>query len=566
MISDTLQFHITKALKNLDITSPEEIGIEHPDELAHGDYASNIAMVLASETNTGPRELAEEIANELRTDMPDEVEKIEVAGPGFINFTLTDQFLSESLERIIENGKQFGSSTIGGDRAVVVEYSSPNIAKPFTVGHLRSTVIGDAIANILAFTGHSVMRDNHIGDWGTQFGKILYALDQWGDLEAIEDSDQPMKELVDLYVKFHDQAEEDETLNDKAREWFKRLENQDKQALDILDKLTAWSLNEFEDIYSRLGIEFDTRHGESRFAPMVDEVVADLEAKDMLKESEEAKLVFFGDPDTDPEDHDLPPLMIQKSDGTSVYGARDLATDKWRKEEYGSDVEIINEVGSEQSLYFQQLYEIEERLGYFSKSQRHHVAHGLFRFEDRKMSTREGNVVWLEDVLDEVVNRAKEFNPDVAEQVGIGAIKYNDLKRDPKKDIVFDLDEMLNLEGNSGPYIQYTHARAQSVLNEAGVDQQNLLSIQHTPDNQPKVARLLYRFPEIVEKSADDLSPRHIANYVYRVARSFNTFYGNTKIITDDDTQTYRLLLTAATAQVLENGLKLLGIEAPEKM
>jgi arginyl-tRNA synthetase len=566
MISDTLQFHITKALKNLDITPPEEISIEHPDELAHGDYASNIAMVLASEVDTGPRELAVKIVNGLRSDTPDEVESVEIAGPGFINFTLTDQFLAESLERIIENGKQFGSSTIGGDRTVVVEYSSPNIAKPFTVGHLRSTVIGDAIANILAFTGHSVVRDNHIGDWGTQFGKILYALDQWGDIEAIEDSDQPMKKLVDLYVKFHDQAEDDEALNDEAREWFKRLENQDKQALDILNKLTTWSLNEFDNIYDRLGISFDTRHGESRFAPMVDEVIADLEVKGMLKESDGAKLVFFGDPNTDPEDHDLPPLMIQKSDGTSVYGARDLATDKWRKDEYGDDIQIINEVGSEQSLYFRQLFETEKRLGYFPKSQRHHVAHGLFRFEDRKMSTREGNVVWLEDVLDEVIDRAKNFNPEVAEQVGIGAIKYNDLKRDPKKDIVFDLDEMLNLEGNSGPYIQYTHARAQSVLNEAGVDPEGLPSKERVPENQPEVARLLYRFPEIVEKSADDLSPRHIANYVYRVARSFNTFYGNTKIITDDDTQTYRLLLTAATAQVLENGLKLLGIEAPEEM
>ncbi|PSO45097.1 MAG: arginine--tRNA ligase [Parcubacteria group bacterium SW_6_46_9] len=395
---------------------------------------------------------------------------------------------------------------------------------------------------------------------------MLDAFDQWGDIEAIENSDQPMKELVDLYVKFHDQAEDDEALDEKAREWFKRLEEQDKQALDILDKLTTWSLNEFDDIYDRLGVSFDTRHGESAFAPMVPDVIADLEAKDMLKQSEGAKLVFFGDPDTDPGEHDLPPLMIEKSDGTSVYGARDLATDKWRKEEYGSDVEIINEVGSEQSLYFCQLYETEKRLGYFSKSQRHHVAHGLFRFEDRKMSTREGNVVWLADVLDEVVERAEEFNPDVAEQVGIGAIKYNDLKRDPKKDIVFDLDEMLNLEGNSGPYIQYTRARAQSVLDEAGVDPEGLLSKERVPENQPEVARLLYRFPEVVKKAADDLAPRHVANYMYQVAKSFNTYYGNTKIIADDKTQTYRLALTAATAQVLENGLKLLGIEAPKKM
>jgi arginyl-tRNA synthetase len=523
-------------------------------------------MVLASEVDTGPRELAEKIVNELRTDMPDAVESVEIAGPGFINFHLSNQFFIQSLEDITAAGDEYGNSAMGTDKTVVVEYSSPNIAKPFTVGHLRSTVIGDAIANILAFTGHSVVRDNHIGDWGTQFGKILYALDQWGDIAAIEDADQPMKELVDLYVKFHDQAEDDETLNDKAREWFKRLEGQDREALDILDKLTTWSLNEFEDIYNRLGIEFDTRHGESSFAPMVGKVKKDLEAEGLLTENEGAKLIYFGDPDVDQKEHDMPPLMIEKSDGTSVYAARDLATDKWRKEEYGSGVEIINEVGSEQSLYFQQLFETEEQLGYFPKSQRHHVGHGLFRFEDRKMSTREGNVVWLEGVLDEVVSRASEMNPDVAEEVGIGAIKYNDLKRDPKKDIVFDLNEIITLEGDSGPYLQYTYARCQSVLKEARGRDIDIYHAGQVPDDVPDVARLLYRFPEVVERSAQDLAPRYIAQFTHKIAQSFNTYYGNTQIIADDESVGYRLALTAATAQVLKNGLKLLGIEAPQKM
>jgi arginyl-tRNA synthetase len=566
MIKDTIKMQIGEALAELNITTPDEIELEHPDRLEHGDYASNVSMVLAAAANTNPRELAQSIVDQLKEDLPKEVADVSVAGPGFINFTLTNSFFADSLQEILNQKESFGSSAKGADKPVVVEYSSPNIAKPFTVGHLRSTVIGDAVANILAFTGHSVIRDNHIGDWGTQFGKILYAIDTWGDLEVIENADEPVKELVDLYVKFHDEAEKDDTLNEKAREWFKRLEGGDDEALDILDKLTTWSLNEFEDIYDRLGVSFDTRHGESKFAPMVDDVIADLEAQDMLEVSDGAKLVFFDDPETDSENHDMPPLMIEKSDGTSVYGARDLATDKWRKEEYGEDLTIINEVGSEQSLYFQQLYETEERLGYFSKSQRHHVAHGLFRFEDRKMSTREGNVIWLEEIMDEAVERAREFNPEVAEAVGIGAVKYNDLKRDPKKDIVFDWDEVLNLEGNSGPYLQYTHARAHSVLQEANVSADSLNEIDTFPDDQPEVARLLYRFPEVVQRSARDYAPRYIANYLYQVGQSFNTFYGDTKIIGEDEQEDYRLALTAATAQVLENGLKLLGIEAPKEM
>jgi arginyl-tRNA synthetase len=563
MIRDTIKMKIGEALAALDVSPPEEIELEHPDRLEHGDYASNVAMVIAEDN---PRELAQKITEELETDLPDEVQEVTVAGPGFINFTLTGKFFADSLEQILEANDSFGSSAMGADKPVVVEYSSPNIAKPFTVGHLRSTVIGDALANILAFTGHSVIRDNHIGDWGTQFGKILYAIDEWGDLKEIENADEPVKRLVNLYVKFHDEAEKDDTLNDKAREWFKRLEDGDDEALDILEKLTTWSLNEFDEIYDRLGVSFDTRHGESEFAPMVDKVVANLEAKNMLHESEGAKLVFFGDPDTDPDDHEMPPLMIKKSDGTSVYGARDLATDKWRKQEYGEDVTIINEVGSEQSLYFQQLYETEEQLGYFSKHQRYHLAHGLFRFEDKKMSTREGNVIWLEEILDEAVKRAEEFNPEVAKMVGIGAVKYNDLKRDPKKDIVFDWDEVLNLEGNSGPYLQYTHARARSVLREADASADPLNEIDVFPDNQPEIARLLYRFPEVVEHSARNYAPRYVANHLYRVAQEFNTFYGNTKIIGDDDQATYRLAVTAATAQVIKNGLKLLGIDAPEEM
>lgn len=564
MIQDVIKEKIKSALTALDVRAQTEIELEHPTQLGHGDYSSNIAMVLADDS-TNPRELAQKVVAEIEKDLPGEIKKVEVAGPGFINFYLSREFFAVSLKKIMEAGDRFGSSTAGNDRAVVVEYSSPNIAKPFTVGHLRSTVIGDAIANILAFTGHSVIRDNHLGDWGTQFGKTLYALDAWGDIEEIENSDEPMKALVDLYVRFHKEAEEDDTLEEKARGWFKRLEDDDKKARKLLDKLRTWSLNEFADIYNRLGVSFDTQHGESKFAPLTEEVIKDLETKDLIAESEGAKLVFFGDPDTDPEEHEMPPLLIKKSDGTTIYAARDLATDKWRKEEYGDDITIINEVGSEQTLYFKQLFEVEEKLGYFQKNQRHHVTHGLFRFADQKMSTREGNVIWLEDLLDEAVERAAEFDPDVAELVGVGALKYNDLKRDPIKDIVFDWDEALNLEGDSGPYLQYAHARAKSVLK--GAKKANLKpEVKRWPEKTTDLERLLYRFPEVVERSAKDFAPRYIATYLHKTAQEFNTFYGGTKIIADDEQASYRLALTAATAQVIKNGLNLLGIQAPEEM
>lgn len=564
MIQDIIKEKIKNALTVLDVEAQAEIELEHPAQLAHGDYSSNVAMVLA-DNSTNPRELAQKITEEISNNLPEEIKKIEVAGPGFINFYLERKFFADSLKDILETGARFGSSVLGEDRTVVVEYSSPNIAKPFTVGHLRSTVIGDAIANILAFTSHSVVRDNHLGDWGTQFGKTLYALDAWGDIEEIEDSDEPMKTLVDLYIRFHKEAKENDSLEEKARDWFKRLEEGDKKARELLGKLRTWSLNEFANIYNRLGVSFDTQHGESKFASLTDKIIEDLEGKDLITESEGAKLVFFGNPDTDPEEHEMPPLLIQKSDGTTIYGARDLAADRWRKEEYGDDITIINEVGSEQTLYFKQLFAIEEKLGYFQKDQRHHIAHGLFRFAEGKMSTREGNVIWLEDLLDEAVERATEFNPDVAEAVGLGALKYNDLKRDPIKDIVFDWDEVLNLEGDSGPYLQYTYARAKSVLREAKKADLKP-EVKNWPAETTNLERLLYRFPEVVERSASDFAPRYIAGFLYEIAQEFNTFYGSTKIIGDDKQVGHRLALTSATAQVIKNGLKLLGIQAPEEM
>lgn len=556
MVTDILIRHIAETLSELALPDGE-IELEHPAELTHGDYATNIALKHAAARDESPRELAEQIADELKDNLPEQIARVSVAGPGFINFYLSKSFFADRVAHIRQAGDDFGRNKSGAGRTVIVEYSSPNIAKPFTVGHLRSTIIGDAIANILAFSGYEVIRDNHLGDWGTQFGKLIVALRKWGDIEAIKESEEPIKELVDLYVRFHKEAEDNEALEAQARAAFTALESGEADATRLWKVCRQLSLEEFGSTYRRLGISFDTMYGESFFADKTDAVIELLQAEGVVQESEGALLVFFDD-DT------LPPLMVRKQDGSTLYATRDLATDMFRKDEYGDDILIINEVGSEQTLYFKQLYRTEEMIGLFEKNQRFHVAHGLFRFADGKMSTREGNVIWLEDILDEAVTRAKEFNEGVAEPVGIGAVKYNDLKREAITDITFDWDEVLNLEGNSGPYLQYTYARTQSVLQKAAAEGLTP-SVDSLPTETTDIERLVYRFPEVVERSADQCAPHFICTYLHQLAQAFNTFYAHRPII-DSDESAYRLALTSAVGQVLKNGLNLLGIETVESM
>jgi len=481
--------HLATALKNVGVYFVPTV--DYPDDPRHGDYATNVALVAAKKLGKQPMELGEELKkNFLALSF---IERIEVVKPGFINFWISYKALLN--EKTIAN--------IGKGKAVIVEYSSPNIAKPFTIGHLRSTIIGDAIANLLEATGWDVKRDNHIGDWGTQFGKQIYAIKHWGNEEEIEQSKQPVKLLVELYIKFHDEAEKNPQLEDEAREWFKKLEDGDPEARRLWQKCITWSWNEFDHIYTLLNVSFTENkgkgYGESFFEDKMSLVVDELKEKELLKEGENgAKLVFF------PND-ELPPLMILKQDGASLYATRDLATDKFRLDTYGKDVVIINEVGTEQSLYFKQLFKLEEMLGWVTKNQRIHVKHGLYRFKEGKMSTRKGNVIWLKDVLEEAGKRAfaimdeakKQLQLSAYEQallglkVGIGAIKWSDLKRSAEQDITFDWDDMLTMQGNSGPYIQYTYARTQSVLRKdqtAKIKQQKLeegfqLEVEEHPMN-----------------------------------------------------------------------------------
>ena len=586
---------IQKALKNLEI--PEsDFSIEHPEDFNNGDYSTNAVLTLNKENLnkifinliknftpddyaikkkifggeiTGerkgtPKDLAEFIKTELDKNLPKEISKVEVAGAGFINFYLSREFFEDSVKDILEKGENWGKNKKGNNKKVIVEYSSPNIAKPFTVGHLRSTIIGDSIARILTFSGFDVIRDNHLGDWGTQFGKLIVAIKRWGNLEEIEKSDTPIKLLVDLYVKFHDEAEKEPTLEDEARASFAKLEKKNKEAIDIWKRCIEISKKEFDRIYKKLNVTpFDTMYGESFFEDKMAIVIDEIKEKKIGKESEGAFIIEFE------ENKKIPPLLLLKKDGSSLYALRDLAADKWRKKEYGKDIKIINEVGSEQKGYFEQIIEAEKMLGYFTEGQRVHVAHGLYRFPEGKMSTRKGKVIWLEDIINEAEKRAGEINEETKEIVAIGALKFNDLKRDSLRDILFDWEEILNIKGDSGTYLQYATTRANSILEKAKefkLETKNS-KLEPIPAEVIDLEKYLYQFPEIVEYSYESLQPHHIATYLTKLASSFNTFYGNTKILESGNKyMTYHLSLVKAFYQTMKNGLWLLGIEIPEKM
>jgi len=558
-MKEQIQKLIQNVLKNLGI-GDVNFSIEHPEDFKNGDYSANVAMVCAKQLKTNPKDLAEKIKIELEKNLPKEISKVEVAGPGFVNFYLAREFFIEQVKNILIQGEDYGKNKKGNNQKVIVEYSSPNIAKPFTVGHLRSTIIGDSIAKILTYSGFEVIRDNHLGDWGTQFGKLIVAIKKWGNLSEIEKSETPIKLLVDLYVKFHDEAEKDPTLEDEARSSFSKLEKKDVEMIDIWKRCINLSMKEFERIYKKLNVTpFDTSYGESFFEDKMAVVIDEIKGKKIGRESEGAFIVEFA------EEKNLSPLLLLKKDGSSLYGLRDLAADKWRKSEYGNDIKIINEVGAEQTEYFKQIFEAEEMLGYFKKGERTHVAHGLYRFPDGKMSTRKGNVIWLDDIINEAEKRAGAINEETKELVAIGALKFNDLKRDSIRDILFNWEEILNIKGDSGTYLQYTAVRAKSILNKSA--NFNLEDKNNTPKEITDLERLLYQFEEIVEYSYETLQPHHIATYLTELASTFNNFYGNTQILIEENTvMAYHLDLIQAFCQTMKNGLWLLGIEIPERM
>ncbi|MEX0887970.1 MAG: arginine--tRNA ligase [Patescibacteria group bacterium] len=542
--------------------------IEHPAIEAHGDYSTNVAMALAERLGKKPLEIAEKLSEAISNYQLGIIKLAEVANPGFINFWINEGTLVEKVQEVNEAKEDYGRSEIGNGETVVIDYSAPNIAKRFGIGHLRSTVIGRALYNLHKFSGYKVVGDNHLGDWGTQFGAILRQV----KARKLAINKLTIDKLEELYVEFHRKAEKDPKLMVEAREWFLKLEQGDKEARELWKAVVGVSMKEFDRIYSLLGVEFDHAHGESFYEDKMPAAIEAVRVRGLSKRSDGAEIVEFAK---------LPPAILVKSDGGTTYFTRDLATIKYRLETWQPQT-IIYEVGADQRLHFQQVFETAKRLGWTDGTELVHVAHGLIRFAEGKMSTRRGQTVNLEEVLDEAVKRAEKLitasggtppkavagqKGAVAKALGIGAVKYFDLSHQPQTDIIFDWEKLFLLEGNSAPYLQYTYARATSVLRKAGKTESKILNLKsEILDAETPLLRYLYRFPEVVESATKTYSPNLVCNYLFELAQRFNSFYAAAPIIKAEENKELRLALTAATAQVLKNGLTLLGIEAPERL
>ncbi|MFT9816518.1 arginine--tRNA ligase [Lysinibacillus sp. NPDC056185] len=532
--------------------------LEKPKNLDLGDLAFP-CFTLAKKLRKSPNSIASDIKNNVSCEF---IQDVQVVG-GYVNIfyhqpTITHQVLSQ----IVKEENLYGTQQESKGN-VVLDFSSPNIAKPFSMGHLRSTVIGNALANIAEKNGYQAIRINHLGDWGTQFGKLIVAYRKWGDPKTIEAA--PIEELLKIYVKFHEEAEQDETLNEQARTAFKALEDGDEEALALWQWFRDESLEEFKIIYQLLGINFDSFAGEAFYNDKMAAVVKELEEKDLLVKSEGAYVV---------EIDNMPPCLITKTDGATLYATRDLAAAFYRKHQYDPKKSFYV-VGNEQSLHFHQLFKVIEKMGYDWAKDLQHVPFGMILKEGKKMSTRKGKIVLLADVLTEAIATAKrnieEKNPNlvdkenIARQVGVGAVIFNDLKNNRLHDIEFSIEHMMHFEGETGPYIQYTYARISSLLEKAN-EQSYEVSFEALGEQAWPVVVLLEQFPKVIANAFEQADPSQIAKYALQLARVFNKYYAQNKILVDDNQRTSRLAFCHCVAIVLKESLALLGMVAPKKM
>lgn len=554
--SKKLRELLVKAVVDKKLTFTD-VNLEHPTDSKFGDYSTNMAMILAKRDKGNPAELAKKIIGSIKDE--EIIEKLEVAGNGFINIFLKKDFLKQEAEKInyeIEFNKSL--NRYGKGKTMVIDYSSPNIAKPFGIGHLRSTNIGQALYNIYKILGWNCIGDNHLGDWGTQFGKMITALKHWGKGNVDK---MTIADLEELYVRFHAEAEaeKDKTLDDEAREWFAKLEKGDGEAKKVWQECVDISIKEFNRVYEMLGVKIDNAYGEAFYVPMLPKIIKEVKEKKLAKESQGALIVEL---------ENMTPAMLLKSDGATTYFTRDLATIKFREEKWHPDL-IIYEVGSEQNLYFKQVFAIAKLMGW--KTNFVHIGHGLIRWKEGKFSTRKGDTIHLEEVIDKAMEEAKKIAPDNTKEkivaVAIGAIKFNDLSSDPKKDVIFDWERVMSMDGNSGPYLQYTYARCMSVLGKTEIKEQK--NIGATPeiinDEELGLIREFYKFEEKIIEAAQRFNPGVIAEYLLTIARKYNEFYGKHRIIGEPE-ETWRIFLTKVTSNILKTGLGLLGIETIEKM
>ncbi len=568
------------------------VPLEFPRDPENGDYASPISFVLAKKHDLDPTKVAEKIVSYLNQNLAtfelkdltkkeawhkatDIIDRFESKGP-FINIWLARSFLRSQMFRAIKEQDKFGRLPLNKkDSPTIVEYSSINVGKPMGIGHLRSTVIGDALANLLEATGRRVVRINYLGDWGTQFGKLIVAYQKWGDQVAFKKDSTT--EMLRVYVKFNNELKKDPDLIKEARAAFKKLESSDKQMIARWRKFRKATLKDAKKIYDLLGIRFNEVTGESAYRHDLAKIEKLLLAKGLLKKSQGAKIV-------DLSKENLPPLIIEKQDASSIYGSRELAAaiDRYKKYKFSS---MLYEVGLEQELHFKQIISVLTKLGYPWAKKIEHIGHGLYSLSGKRMSTRMGRTTGMLPLLEEATGRAQniitEKNPELKDQaevaraVGIGAVKYNDLSQSRLTNISFDFERMLSLEGNSAPYLQYAHARIVSVLRKSNLEARDLLALQRLRNkpimfetkNEQALLRRLTRYPQVLLEAAHRRLPHLLANELFELAQMFNLFYAKEPILKASKQQKdSRLLLIAAVGVILKNGLKILGIKAPDQM
>ncbi|EGG38911.1 Arginine--tRNA ligase [Streptococcus sanguinis] len=536
--------------------------LEQPKSSELGDIAFP-AFSLAKTERKAPQIIATDIAEKIDTAHFD---KVVATGP-YVNFFLSKAEISgQVIKEVIKDGADYGQQNEGNNQNITIDLSSPNIAKPFSVGHLRSTVIGDALSNIFRKIGYNTIKINHLGDWGKQFGLLMVAYKKWGSQEAVEAN--PIDELLKLYVRINAEIENDPSLDEEGRLWFKKLEDGDPEATELWQWFRDESLTEFNRIYELLGVEFDSLNGEAFYNDKMDEGIQILEDKGLLQESKGASIV-------DLEDFNLPPAMIKKSDGATLYITRDIATAIYRARTYNF-VKNVYVVGQEQANHFRQLKAVLKKMGFDWSDDMIHVDFGLVTKNRQKLSTRKGNIILLEPTLLEAISRAKSQieakNPDlenkdaVARAVGVGAVKFYDLKTDRRNGYDFDLEAMVSFEGETGPYIQYAYARVQSILRKANFQPDAEATYSLNDPESWEIIKLLQDFGRVVKRAADNYEPSLIAKYAISLAQAFNKYYAHTRILDESPERDSRLALSYSTAVVLKEALRLLGVEAPEKM
>ncbi|MFM1524311.1 MULTISPECIES: arginine--tRNA ligase [Helcococcus] len=557
---------ISEILNSLELcVSLDDIylSIETPPNKEMGDFAFP-CFRLAKTLRKAPTQISVELAEKISSELFSEVRPV---GP-YINFFVNQSKFNETvLKEVFDKKEMYGSSNIGNGKNIVIDYSSTNIAKPFHIGHIRSTVIGDSIKRIYRFLGYHVDAINYLGDYGTQFGVLLSAYRKWGDKETINSN--PIKELLKLYVKYTEEAEAKPELMDEARAWFKKLEDGDEFAVETWTWFKEISLKEFNRVYDLLEISFDSYNGEFYHAQFVDDVIKEMKEKNLLTESEGATVIEMGE--------DTPPAIVLKRDGSSTYITRDVATARHRKKIYNFDKNIYV-VATQQNLHFKTLKDVLAKMGYEWSEDCEHVQFGMVSLKDGTLSTRKGKVVFLEDVLNKAIDKTKEIieerNPNlenkevIAREIGIGAVKFQELFNTRIKDYVFDWDQVLNFEGETGPYVQYAHARANQILEKLGLElSENVDFSLLTEPQEVALIKSIYDVPNVILTARDKLEPSVITRHVTEIAQNFNSFYNSIHILnSEDEVKKTRALLVYATKICISNLLDLLGIHAPNKM